>query len=118
VDSFPEVLKKARKDAGMSIRQLKSRMEEAGVPVSITNISFIENGKVKPTYSFVCDAAEATGIDLEQALRAAFLFRLKWSVGKEIAEILAIAEKRKLSEDQIKRVTATKASDLNSWSWS
>ena len=105
MDEFPEMLRKARQDANLSIRQLKSKMDTGGQKVSITRINFIENERMKPTYTFAYDAAEAMGLRVEEAMKAAFLFRVKWCIDREKAEVRALARPRGLSPEVVERIT-------------
>jgi len=105
VDEFPEMLRKARQDANLSVRQLKSKMDAGGQKVSITSINFIENERMKSTYTFAYDAAEATGLQVEDALRAAFLYRVQWCIDREKSKVRALARPRGLSPEVVERIT-------------
>jgi ribosome-binding protein aMBF1 (putative translation factor) len=107
--SYPELLRKARQSAGgLSTRQLKTELEARGVQVSVTFINQVENAKVKPTFDFAYSTAEATGLQIEEALRSAFLYRVRWCVDREREQLRILAEEKGLSSKDIDRITALK----------
>jgi hypothetical protein len=103
---FPELLKSARQEAGYTTRRLKDELKERGVQASITYINFVEKERVKPGYAFSGAVGQLTGIGAEQALRAAFLYRVKWAVDRERDHLRILAEEKGLSAAAVKRITA------------
>jgi transcriptional regulator with XRE-family HTH domain len=106
---FPELLKSARQSAGLSTRQLKAELEARGVRASVTLINQIENANMKPTFDFAYAAAEASGLQVEEALRAAFLFRIRWCVDREREALRSLARDKGLVPDAVERITSLRS---------
>lgn len=104
-EGFPDLLKRARLEAGYTTRRLKDELRAKGVEASITYTSFVENGTTKPGYNYAATIGQATGIGTEQALRSAFLYRVKWAVDREREQLRILAEEKGLSERTVKRIT-------------
>jgi transcriptional regulator with XRE-family HTH domain len=107
--SFSELLKNARQRAGLSTRQLKDELEARDVRASVTLINQIENAKIKPTFDFAYSAAESTGLQVEEALRAAFLFRVRWCVDCEREALRSLAGDKGLLPDAVERITSLRS---------
>lgn len=103
---FPELLKSARQKAGFTTRRLKDELCDRGVEASITYINFVEKKRVKPGYDFSRAVGRVTDIGAEQALRAAFLYRVNWAVEMEREKLLVLAEESGLSKKAVERITA------------
>lgn len=107
--SYPELLRKVRERAGLSTRQLQADLEAKGVQVSATLINQIENAKIKPVFDFAYAAAEATGLRVEEALRAAYLYRVQWCVDRERETLRSLANDKGLSEEVVERITSLRS---------
>ncbi len=106
LESFPEMLRAGRQDAGMTFRGLSERLEEQGSPASITQLNLVEKQKVKPTYRLAYDTAKATGLRVEDALRSAYLYRVQWSIEREKEQLLRLLGETELSAGAFERITA------------
>lgn len=106
--SFPELLKNARLRAGLSTRQLKDELEASGVRASVTLVNQIENSKTKPTLDFAYSAASSVGFSAEEALRAAFLFRIEWCINREKAALESFMKDNGFTPQQIENISALK----------
>ena len=103
--SFHDMLKDGRQSAGLTFRQLKDKLDHQGTPVSITLLNLVEKNKMKTTYDLAHATAAATGLDVEKALRAAFLSRIQWTVDKEKRSLRRLALAKGLSQAAVKRIT-------------
>jgi hypothetical protein len=79
------------------------------VLTSVALLNQIENKKIKPTFDFAYSAAESTGLQVEEALRAAFLFRIQWCVDREREALRSIANDKGLLPDAVKRITSLRS---------
>jgi transcriptional regulator with XRE-family HTH domain len=107
--SYPGLLRKARERAGLSTRQLQADLEAKGVRASVTFVNQIENAKTKPPFDFVYSAAELTGLQVEEALRAAFVFRVQWCVDRERETLRSLAKDKGLSEEVVEKITSLRS---------
>jgi transcriptional regulator with XRE-family HTH domain len=101
---FPQMLKEARESAGLTFRQLKHKVDQQGVCTSITLLNFIEKGKTKPTYDTARAIAKVTGIDVEEAMRSAFAYRMKWCFDRERDRLLFTAREQGISQSTVKLI--------------
>lgn len=107
--SFPEMIKNARTKARLTTRQLADELKAQGVRASTPFINQVENSTTKPTFDFAYSAAEATGLSIEEALRAAFLYRVKWCLDREREALRSLAEDKGIQPEAIDRITSLRS---------
>lgn len=105
-ENFPDMIRNARAKAGLTTRQLADALSVRGASASVTLINQIERATTKPTFDFAYFAARETGMDPEAALRAAFLYRVKWSIDREKEALRNVAEKEGLGDEAVNRITS------------
>lgn len=103
--SFPDMLKGGRQSAGLTFRQLKDRLDHQGTPASITQLNLVEKEKMKTTYDLAHATAVATGLDIEEALRSAYLSRIQWTIDREKHNLRQLALAKGLSQETAERIT-------------
>jgi transcriptional regulator with XRE-family HTH domain len=105
-ENFPDMIRTARTKAGLTTRQLSDELTVRGVKASVTLINQVEHATTKPTFDFAYYAAQETDLDPEAALRAAFLYRVKWSIDREKEALRNVAEKEGLGDEAVNRITS------------
>lgn len=103
-ETFPELLKKTREGAKLTLRQLKDRLHHQKTPASITQLSFIETGRMKPTYSLGLNTALVLGIDVETALSSVYTSRIHWCIEKETESLREFVRERGLDLEGLDKI--------------
>lgn len=101
MDYFGEMVRKKRREKGLSVRALVDACSERGVRISRSSINFLEMGKNLPTYSVAFSVAEVLGIDPEKALKAVFKQRVEHLREREKSYLEEfLRENKQISLDQ------------------
>ena len=104
---FPDLIRTARtkKQNYLSVRDLADRVSDGGIAtVTGAMVNAIELGK-SCSFKLAYALAVALDLDIEQAMRAAFLARVRYSVGKERESlndyVSKLPKKQKLDVEKI-----------------
>lgn len=106
MEKFSEMVARARREKGLSVRDLEKILREKGYRVSFAFISFTENERKRPSYSLALALADVLGIDPEEALASAYATRMAHSKKLERRYLDEILEERGMggiSSDEIIR---------------
>lgn len=84
LDTFPDIVRKRRKEKGITIRALADEISKRpGVNVSRSHLNFVETGRHLPSYEVAVALAQALEIDEVKALRAAYKARVEYFKNRE-----------------------------------
>ena len=102
---FSELIREARIEKGLTIRDLEAEMREhGGLTLSRTLISFLETERRKPTYEVAYALAEVLEIDVNSALSAAFQTRRRFDISREKKDLEDLVSTMNLESVNIKTI--------------
>lgn len=108
---LPELIKTARQKKKLSVRGVADLVNQSGeVKVTGSMINVIELGRKQASYRLVYSLSQVLDINPQQALRAAYLWRIRHCVEKEsrfASEFISTLPKGdRVDLEQITRLTA------------
>lgn len=104
--SFGEMVRKRRRDRGLSVIDLADAISKrAGANVSRSHINFIEIGRNLPTYRAAIALAEELDIDPEKALKSTFKDRVEHYRARERDYLEEFLRENKTVRVDIDRIT-------------
>ncbi len=108
---LPELIKAARQKKKLTVRGVADLVNQSGeVKVTGSMINIIELGRKPASYRLVYSLSQVLDIEPQQALRAAYLGRIRHCVEKEsrfVADFVSTLPKGdRVDPEQITRLTA------------
>lgn len=102
MDSFQDMVKKARLKSGYSMRTVsKMLLEKEGVKASRTIINYLEKGTRPPTYEIAYGLSVIYEVNPEEMMAAAHLARVEHDKTREIENLKKAAAKKQVSMKEI-----------------
>ena len=102
---FSELIKTRREEMNLSVRALEKLLkEQEGIDLSKTFVNFIENERKKPTYEVAYALAKVLEIDVEEAIRAAYIARVEFNKERELTSLNRFISDNKLNYLDVDRI--------------
>jgi len=113
VKEFGDLVRERRHEMGLSLQQLKIQLlEQKDLRVSRTFLNFLETGKKKPPYDLAIALASVLGINVKEALRAAYSARAKYDRDRERGYLQRALEDNKLSNVKLEEIVTQRETDF------